>query len=193
MVTEKQLLSCCGFFLRTCPSRWGCSHALYTEGDTEAQTGTIPGLRVRVVKAARNGDGPCPGQTSPPRCPSAFSPCPTCPGPGRRSVLSPARIPPGPWCGGPPLANAGVPRPQSSSRRAGLCCTNCHTTTTTLWRRNADGEPVCNACGLYMKLHGVSGHGGRRERTPAGQWGVEMGYWGAGGRQRGAPLRLLQG
>ena len=46
--------------------------------------------------------------------------------------------------------------PQSSSRRAGLCCTNCHTTTTTLWRRNADGEPVCNACGLYMKLHGVS-------------------------------------
>ncbi|KFO15415.1 Transcription factor GATA-5, partial [Balearica regulorum gibbericeps] len=24
----------------------------------------------------------------------------------------------------------------SSSRRAGLCCTNCHTTNTTLWRRN---------------------------------------------------------
>ncbi|XP_010121245.1 PREDICTED: transcription factor GATA-5-like, partial [Chlamydotis macqueenii] len=49
-------------------------------------------------------------------------------------------------------------RPQkrlSSSRRAGLCCTNCHTTNTTLWRRNAEGEPVCNACGLYMKLHGV--------------------------------------
>ncbi|KAL4630457.1 transcription factor GATA-4 [Arapaima gigas] len=43
----------------------------------------------------------------------------------------------------------------SASRRVGLSCTNCHTTTTTLWRRNADGEPVCNACGLYMKLHGV--------------------------------------
>ncbi|XP_015681036.1 transcription factor GATA-5 [Protobothrops mucrosquamatus] len=43
----------------------------------------------------------------------------------------------------------------SSTRRAGLCCTNCHTTNTTLWRRNAEGEPVCNACGLYMKLHGV--------------------------------------
>ncbi|KAM4762287.1 transcription factor GATA-5 isoform 1-T2 [Cyanocitta cristata] len=43
----------------------------------------------------------------------------------------------------------------SSSRRAGLCCTNCHTTNTTLWRRNTEGEPVCNACGLYMKLHGV--------------------------------------
>ncbi|XP_032206013.1 transcription factor GATA-5 isoform X2 [Mustela erminea] len=54
--------------------------------------------------------------------------------------------------------NRPLVRPQkrlSSSRRAGLCCTNCRTTTTTLWRRNADGEPVCNACGLYMKLHGV--------------------------------------
>uniref|UniRef100_A0A8C2W958 GATA binding protein 5 n=1 Tax=Cyclopterus lumpus TaxID=8103 RepID=A0A8C2W958_CYCLU len=44
----------------------------------------------------------------------------------------------------------------TTSRRAGLCCTNCHTSTTTLWRRNAEGEPVCNACGLYMKLHGVA-------------------------------------
>ncbi|XP_060029548.1 transcription factor GATA-6 isoform X2 [Erinaceus europaeus] len=42
-----------------------------------------------------------------------------------------------------------------SSRRLGLSCANCHTTTTTLWRRNAEGEPVCNACGLYMKLHRV--------------------------------------
>ncbi|XP_058535289.1 transcription factor GATA-5 [Ochotona princeps] len=54
--------------------------------------------------------------------------------------------------------NRPLVRPQkrlSSSRRAGLCCTNCRTTTTTLWRRNTEGEPVCNACGLYMKLHGV--------------------------------------
>ncbi|XP_019659796.2 transcription factor GATA-4 isoform X1 [Ailuropoda melanoleuca] len=43
----------------------------------------------------------------------------------------------------------------SASRRVGLSCANCQTTTTTLWRRNAEGEPVCNACGLYMKLHGV--------------------------------------
>lgn len=46
-------------------------------------------------------------------------------------------------------------RLQTTSRRAGLSCTNCLTSTTTLWRRNAEGEPVCNACGLYMKLHGV--------------------------------------
>ncbi|OUC42498.1 GATA zinc finger [Trichinella nativa] len=26
---------------------------------------------------------------------------------------------------------------------------------TTLWRRNQNGDPVCNACGLYFKLHRV--------------------------------------
>ncbi|KAH9492618.1 hypothetical protein Btru_024064 [Bulinus truncatus] len=44
----------------------------------------------------------------------------------------------------------------SGQRRMGLCCANCNTTTTTLWRRNGEGEPVCNACGLYYKLHQVN-------------------------------------
>lgn len=44
---------------------------------------------------------------------------------------------------------------QSASRRTGLSCSNCHTSQTSLWRRNPSGEPVCNACGLYFKLHSV--------------------------------------
>lgn len=43
----------------------------------------------------------------------------------------------------------------NAQRRAGLICSNCNGTNTTLWRRNAEGEPVCNACGLYFKLHNV--------------------------------------
>ncbi|KAJ5101183.1 Protein of unknown function DUF1752 [Penicillium angulare] len=34
-------------------------------------------------------------------------------------------------------------------------CTNCFTSTTPLWRRNPEGQPLCNACGLFLKLHGV--------------------------------------
>ncbi|KAF6772819.1 hypothetical protein AHF37_06977 [Paragonimus kellicotti] len=43
-----------------------------------------------------------------------------------------------------------------SSKRPGQMCTNCNTSATTLWRRNAEGDPVCNACGLYYKLHKVN-------------------------------------
>ncbi|EAT37835.1 AAEL010222-PA [Aedes aegypti] len=44
----------------------------------------------------------------------------------------------------------------SSARRVGLQCSNCNTMNTSLWRRNQVGEPVCNACGLYYKLHNVN-------------------------------------
>lgn len=43
----------------------------------------------------------------------------------------------------------------NNNRRTGVVCANCNTTTTTLWRRNNSGDPVCNACGLYYKLHNV--------------------------------------
>ncbi|KAI8430453.1 hypothetical protein MSG28_000724 [Choristoneura fumiferana] len=42
------------------------------------------------------------------------------------------------------------------TKRPGMSCTNCHTTMTSLWRRNAHGETVCNACGLYYKLHSIN-------------------------------------
>ncbi|KAF7731451.1 putative electron transfer flavoprotein subunit [Apophysomyces ossiformis] len=34
-------------------------------------------------------------------------------------------------------------------------CANCQTTTTPLWRRDEQGNTICNACGLYYKLHNV--------------------------------------
>ena len=44
---------------------------------------------------------------------------------------------------------------KSGDSGAPTTCTNCFTQTTPLWRRNPEGQPLCNACGLFLKLHGV--------------------------------------
>lgn len=36
-----------------------------------------------------------------------------------------------------------------------MTCTNCATQNTPLWRRNPEGHSLCNACGLFLKLHGA--------------------------------------
>ena len=62
---------------------------------------------------------------------------------------------PGASARSPPTAKIKVATSGTGNRRTGMICANCQTNTTTLWRRNAQGEPVCNACGLYYKLHKV--------------------------------------
>ncbi|CEP12459.1 hypothetical protein [Parasitella parasitica] len=51
--------------------------------------------------------------------------------------------------------NASTSTPSAIEDLANLICANCQTTTTPLWRRDESGHPICNACGLYFKLHSV--------------------------------------
>ncbi|KAF7728995.1 putative electron transfer flavoprotein subunit [Apophysomyces ossiformis] len=52
-------------------------------------------------------------------------------------------------CAGCPAFN------QHQVNRQALICANCRATTTPLWRRDEAGNTICNACGLYYKLHNV--------------------------------------
>ena len=53
-------------------------------------------------------------------------------------------------------------------------CTNCGTQKTSTWRKDGEGKPLCNACGLYLRIHKVQrpaewGRTGaimRRQRKP---------------------------
>ncbi|GAA5998312.1 uncharacterized protein JCM10292_001115 [Rhodotorula paludigena] len=46
-----------------------------------------------------------------------------------------------------------LPKEEAGEGHEGPVCSHCGSITTPLWRRGPDDELLCNACGLYLKLH----------------------------------------
>jgi len=55
----------------------------------------------------------------------------------------------------PPTRKSSQISSTESEKGDSISCSNCSTNNTSLWRRTHDGLPVCNACGLFTRLHGI--------------------------------------
>ncbi|KAJ3027638.1 Transcription factor, partial [Rhizophlyctis rosea] len=66
----------------------------------------------------------------------------------------------------------------------GYTCANCETDSTPLWRRGANGDTLCNACGLFYKQHGYY------RRVIIGNQQGDGGQAGAHQQQQQAPVEV---
>ena len=86
--------------------------------------------------------------SSPPATPSALSP------PSFQQVtFSPLRAQPSP--NHLPSLSLHSTTTSNAPSLPPTTCTHCGTSQTSLWRRDASGRPLCNACKLYLKVHGA--------------------------------------
>lgn len=72
-----------------------------------------------------------------------------------------------------PHDNDGATKPPSTDGSPTLvACQNCGTTVTPLWRRDEQGHPICNACGMYPLCSAISSSETLTSQFPPGLWNL---------------------